>query len=96
MGVQMDEARGRPAEENEEALREAAHDGETAQVRVLLAAGTDPDAADEDGRTALYYAANNGREEAVGALAGSETCSVTSRGAGLLSDHFNSRLSGDT
>eukprot|EP01045_Picozoa_sp_COSAG04_P028744 COSAG04_NODE_4545_length_2024_cov_10.081017_1_plen_55_part_10 len=55
MGVQADEARGRPAEENEEALRRMAMGGQTAEVRVLLAAGTDPDAADWFGRTALLY-----------------------------------------
>eukprot|EP01045_Picozoa_sp_COSAG04_P062889 COSAG04_NODE_33094_length_177_cov_84.064103_1_plen_58_part_11 len=57
MGVQADEARGRPAAENEQALREAAGGGEAAAVRVLLAAGTDPDAADGGRRTALRYAA---------------------------------------
>ena len=38
---------------DEQALREAARDGDTAEVRELLAAGTDPNAADEAGRTAL-------------------------------------------
>ena len=69
MRVQADEARGRPAAENEQALRGAATRGRTAQVRVLLAAGTDPGAADEYGQTALHWAAKWGREEAVGALA---------------------------
>ena len=46
--MQAAEARGRPAAENEQALREAAEGGGTAEVRVLLAAGTDPDAADEE------------------------------------------------
>eukprot|EP01045_Picozoa_sp_COSAG04_P058875 COSAG04_NODE_28868_length_272_cov_17032.213873_2_plen_59_part_01 len=57
MGVQADEARGRPAAENEEALGRAAFNGQTAEVRVLLAAGADPDAADGDGETALWLAA---------------------------------------
>eukprot|EP01045_Picozoa_sp_COSAG04_P062529 COSAG04_NODE_32708_length_198_cov_40.878788_1_plen_59_part_01 len=57
MGVQADEARGRPAAENEEALGRAALNGQTAEVRVLLAAGADPDAADGDGETALWLAA---------------------------------------
>ena len=69
MGAQADEARGRPAAENEEALREAALYERMAEVRVLLAAGTAPDAADGDGRTALHLAALMGHEEAVGALA---------------------------
>eukprot|EP01045_Picozoa_sp_COSAG04_P028750 COSAG04_NODE_4547_length_2024_cov_2.637403_2_plen_146_part_00 len=67
--MQADEARGRPAEENEDALRDAAKGGETAQVRVLLAAGTDQGAADWRGITALHFAAVYGHEEAVGALA---------------------------
>ena len=69
MGVQADEARGRPAAENEQALRNAAMGGKTAEVRALLAAGTDPDAAGRYGDTALYLAAAYGHEEAVGALA---------------------------
>ena len=40
-----------------------------AGVRVLLAAGTDPDAVDGRGRTVLYLAVDNDHEEAVGALA---------------------------
>ena len=69
MGVQAGEARGRPAAENEEALRDAAERGRTAEVRVLLAAGTDPDAADRDGWTALYLAAGEDEQDAVNALA---------------------------
>ena len=69
MGVQADEARGRPAAENEEALRDAAENGKTSEVRVLLAAMTDPDATDENGVTALHWVAGYGVEEAVGALA---------------------------
>ena len=38
-------------------------------VRVLLAAGTDPDAADEDGTAALNLSAGQGHEEAVGVIA---------------------------
>eukprot|EP01045_Picozoa_sp_COSAG04_P056762 COSAG04_NODE_26681_length_292_cov_0.611399_1_plen_97_part_11 len=47
------------AQHNPVALRSAARAGETAEVRVLLAAGTDPDAADGVGYTALHYAAAN-------------------------------------
>eukprot|EP01045_Picozoa_sp_COSAG04_P011104 COSAG04_NODE_705_length_10946_cov_208.154052_8_plen_77_part_00 len=64
MCVQADEAKGRPAEENEQALREAAESGQTAEVRVLLAAGTYPDAADGNGNTALGLAAWKGHWEA--------------------------------
>eukprot|EP01045_Picozoa_sp_COSAG04_P062707 COSAG04_NODE_32897_length_192_cov_15.537634_1_plen_63_part_11 len=63
MGVQADEARGRPAAENEQALREAAGGGEAAEVRVLLAAGTDPDAVGRFGNTALHWATGQGHEE---------------------------------
>ena len=66
--AKADEARGRPAAENEEALVKAAKGGRTVEVRVLLAAGTDPDAM-VYGTTALFCAAEKGREEAVGALA---------------------------
>ena len=66
---QADEARGRPAAENEQALRDAARDGQNAEVRVLLAAGTDPDAAVGNGQTALLWAAANDHEKAVRALA---------------------------
>eukprot|EP01045_Picozoa_sp_COSAG04_P011105 COSAG04_NODE_705_length_10946_cov_208.154052_9_plen_181_part_00 len=69
MGVQADAARGRPAAENEEALRDSADRGKTAEVRVLLAAGTDPDAAGEYGRTALLNAAHQCHGEVVVALA---------------------------
>eukprot|EP01045_Picozoa_sp_COSAG04_P023940 COSAG04_NODE_2922_length_3381_cov_62.270871_5_plen_176_part_00 len=70
MGAQADEARGRPAAENEKALRDAAERGQTAEVRVLLAAGADPDAVGGLFRnTALRFAAQEGHEEAVGALA---------------------------
>ena len=67
--AKADEAKGRLAEENEEALMDAAYAGKTAEVRVLLAAGTDPEAANGDGTTALHDAAKYGHEEAVGALA---------------------------
>ena len=67
--AQADEARGRPAAENEEALRDAAYAGETAEVRLLLAAGTDPDAVNRYVATALHFAAWKSHEEAVVALA---------------------------
>ena len=67
--AKADEARGRPAAENEQALRDAADSELTAEVRVLLAAGTDPDAAGTGGETALWLAAVNDHEEAVGPLA---------------------------
>eukprot|EP01045_Picozoa_sp_COSAG04_P009489 COSAG04_NODE_550_length_12709_cov_6.177637_10_plen_388_part_00 len=52
----------------EEALWAAAQDGETAEVRVLLAAGANPDAVDWTGDTALIKAARWGHEDVVGAL----------------------------
>ena len=60
--AKADDARGKPAAENGEALWEAAGDGQTAEVRVLLAAGTDPDAADGVGWTGLIRAAMQGHE----------------------------------
>jgi ankyrin repeat protein len=51
-----DVLKGTPAEENEEALRYAAAYGDTAEMRVLLAAGTDPSAANEEGELALHRA----------------------------------------
>eukprot|EP01045_Picozoa_sp_COSAG04_P062757 COSAG04_NODE_32952_length_189_cov_24.066667_1_plen_56_part_10 len=41
MGVQADEARGRPAAENEEALGRAAYNGHSGVVRRLLELGAD-------------------------------------------------------
>ena len=69
--LQIEWLKGRPAAENEMKLRDAAESGQRAEVRVLLAAGTDPDATDGYGAvvTALHLAANRGHEEAVAALA---------------------------
>ena len=50
-------------------LRAAAKKGNTAEVCVRLAAGTDPDAADKKGNTALHLAAYEGHEEVIVALA---------------------------
>ena len=43
-------------------LTRAAHQGDAARVRLLLALGAAPDARDAGGRTALYWAASNGNE----------------------------------
>ena len=50
-------------------LRDAAHTGDAAEVRRLLASGVDPNAADGYGRTALIEASGTGREEVVSVLA---------------------------
>eukprot|EP01045_Picozoa_sp_COSAG04_P010398 COSAG04_NODE_636_length_11710_cov_63.646973_4_plen_336_part_00 len=88
MGAQADEVKGNPAGENEQALINAAWDGRTADVRVLLAAGTDPDAVDGSGWTALRNAAQKGHEEAVGALAegGADLDKATNDGGTPLMD----------
>ena len=68
----IERLRHRPAEMNEGALMDAAQSGRTAEVRVLLAAGADPDAVDEKisaNWTAMIYAAMAGHEETVAALA---------------------------
>ena len=53
----------------DQALWGAARNGETAKVRALLAAGTDPDTVDRYGATALHHAAMEGHREVLGALA---------------------------
>ena len=53
---------------NEEALREAALEGLVQKVQSLLVQGTDLNAADENGRTALMLAAFNGHTSAVQVL----------------------------
>jgi ankyrin repeat protein len=52
-----------PAEE--EAFRQAAHDGQLEQVKALLKKGVPCDAVDQDGHTALMFAAFNGHSEIV-------------------------------
>lgn len=52
-----------PAEE--EAFRQAAHDGQLEQVKALLKKGVACDALDADGHTALMFAAFNGHSEIV-------------------------------
>jgi len=52
-----------PAEE--EAFRQAAHDGQLEQVKALLKSGVACDAIDQDGATALMFAAFNGHSEIV-------------------------------
>ena len=49
----------------DKALWDAAWDGRTAVVELLLAAGADVDAKDEDGWTALHYAATRGHTAVV-------------------------------
>eukprot|EP01048_Picozoa_sp_COSAG05_P006543 COSAG05_NODE_429_length_9889_cov_11.904290_2_plen_698_part_00 len=65
----IEKLKGEPAEENEWELRDAARAGETAMVRVLLAAGCHPDAASAAGDTPLIVAAGAGHEEVVAMLA---------------------------
>jgi len=50
------------------ALHMAAANGHAAVVRLLLAAGADPEAVNKDGNTPLHWAASNGKEETVQAL----------------------------
>jgi ankyrin repeat protein len=52
-----------PAEE--ESFRMAAHDGDFQSLKTLLKQGVSCDAADQDGHTALMYAAFNGHSEIV-------------------------------
>jgi len=52
-----------PAEE--EAFRQAAHDGQFEQVKTLFKNGVSCDATDQDGHTALMFAAFNGHSEIV-------------------------------
>ena len=52
-----------PAEE--EAFRQAAHDGKLEQVKALLKQGVACDVVDQDGHTALMFAAFNGHSEIV-------------------------------
>eukprot|EP01045_Picozoa_sp_COSAG04_P021598 COSAG04_NODE_2341_length_4295_cov_5.618061_3_plen_810_part_00 len=89
--AKADEVRGRPAEENKETLVNAADAGEAAEVRVLLAAGADPDAADENGDTALYWAAYYGHEEVVAALAegGADLDKASAGGTPLMAAAFD-------
>ena len=49
--------------QDEQTLRTAAHDGQFETVRRLLSKKTNPNAADEDGRTALMFAAFNGHTD---------------------------------
>lgn len=49
----------------EDALRQAALDGMTQQVKMLLASGVDPDVADPDGHTPLMLSAFNGHSAIV-------------------------------
>ena len=61
--------------QDEQTLRNAAHDGGFETVQRLLKKKVDPNAADEDGRTALMFAAFNGHSDIVELLldAGAET-----------------------
>jgi len=51
-----------------DALHEAAYNGRTSVVTLLLGSTVDPNTVDNDGRTALMKAAGMGRRECVGAL----------------------------
>jgi uncharacterized protein len=55
-------------EENEQAMRDAALDGLIQSVLSLLKQGTNPDAADAEGRRALMYAAYNGHDNVIRAI----------------------------
>ena len=57
-----------PELETELLLRDAAHQREPAKVRMLLAGGTDPDAADGHGQTALHHAVGWDDEEGLAVL----------------------------
>jgi serine/threonine-protein phosphatase 6 regulatory ankyrin repeat subunit A/serine/threonine-protein phosphatase 6 regulatory ankyrin repeat subunit B len=63
---QMQEARSTPPYKEE--LLNAAGEGDIAQVQALLAQGADPNAADENGATALMWAAKGGSLDMVKAL----------------------------
>ena len=54
--------------EEEEALREAAFNGDLAEVKTLLNRGVSCNATDQEGHTALMYAAFNGHSELVALL----------------------------
>ena len=56
------------AKEREASLLEAAHRGDLAQVQLLLAQGTNVDAADGHGMVSLHFAASAGHLEVVRAL----------------------------
>jgi len=61
------EARRKEARENPGAIVDAAKEGDAERVRILARDGWDVDFSKEgdDGRTALYYAALNGRKDVV-------------------------------
>jgi ankyrin repeat protein len=78
-------ATGPSTEANEAVLREAALEGLVQQVQTLLKQGTDPNAADENGRTALMLAAFDGYTSTVQELikygADIDTCDQIGRTA---------------
>lgn len=63
MSDEIKEVQVGPAEE--EAFRQAAHDGEFDSVKTWLKQGVSCDAVDQDGHTALMFAAFNGHSEIV-------------------------------
>ena len=76
------------AADREEVLRSAAMDGNIEMVRSLIEAGTDPNAREKDGWTALMYAAASGSVEVVQLLmdAGADVNADIQKGTTALSE----------
>ena len=81
-----------------QALHDAVLDGDVERVEQLLAAGADPNRADDDGLTPLHFAAQSGSVEAAQLLldAGAEPNAVNRHGnSSLFVAVFNSRGEGE-